>query len=60
MDHPDSPEAVALVLLEKILERDDQTKSNLPAAARMLDLYAVCLRAATGDRVAFDLGTTMH
>jgi hypothetical protein len=52
MDHPDCPEAVALVLLEKILEQDDQTKSNLPPAARLLDLYAECLAATHGDRVA--------
>jgi hypothetical protein len=49
--HPDSPEACALILLEEILEKDDQTKSNLPPAARMLDLFAECLIAVNGDRL---------
>jgi hypothetical protein len=50
----DNPESVAWKLFEKILEQDDQVKSNLPAAARMLDLFAECLRAANGDRMPID------
>jgi hypothetical protein len=41
---------VALSLLEKILEREDRTKTNAPPAAWMMDLYAQCLEAVRGDR----------
>jgi hypothetical protein len=53
------PESVGLALFEKILEQDDQTKTNQPAAARLLDLFSECIRAVNGDRVAPDLGM-MH
>lgn len=45
---PDAPEAVALALMEKILERDDQTRRNEPPAARILALYAECLAVVQG------------
>lgn len=45
---PDSPEAVAPSLLEKILERDDQTNRNEPPATRLIALYAECLAVVTG------------
>ena len=46
-NYPDTPEAVALSLLEKILERGEP-KSKEPAAARMIALYAQCLAAVQG------------
>jgi len=47
--YPDSPEAVALSLLEKILEREgDSAQRNEPPAARMIELYAQCLAAVNG------------
>jgi hypothetical protein len=55
MDYPDSLEAVALSLLEKILERDDQPKTNEPPAARLISLYAQCLEVVRGDRMSPDL-----
>lgn len=46
---PECPESVALALMEKILEREDQTtRRNEPAAARILALYAECLAVAQG------------
>jgi hypothetical protein len=48
--YPDSPEAVALSLLEKILEREDQSRSNEPPAAHTLNRYAQCLQAVRGHR----------
>jgi hypothetical protein len=48
----DTPESIALILLEKILEREDPLqKRNEPPAARLLDLYAECLMATNGDRL---------
>jgi hypothetical protein len=43
-----SPEAVALSLLEKIREREEPTQRNEPPAARMIELYVQCLAAVTG------------
>lgn len=45
-NYPDAPEAVALALLEKILERDE-SKSNVPAAERLIALYVRCLAAVS-------------
>jgi hypothetical protein len=58
MDFPDSPEAVALALLDRILERDKDAQAkvtrgdNRTKTAALLDLYADCLAAATGRRDA--------
>jgi len=57
MDFPDTPEAVALALLDRILERDaPQRGSNKPDERRILDLYSQCLAAVTrpaGERLVF-------
>jgi hypothetical protein len=59
MNHPDSPEAVVLALLDRILDRDDAKRGdNRPTGAALLDLYAECLAATTGRRQAAD--TTLH
>jgi hypothetical protein len=49
--YPESEPAIALWLMERILEREDQTKRNEPVAAHTLDLYAQCLQAVNGDRL---------
>jgi hypothetical protein len=46
-DCPDSPEAVALVLLEKILEREAPQRNDT-SAAQIIELYAQCLAAVHG------------
>ncbi len=49
MDCPETPEAVALALLDRILEREEpQPGANRPREQRLLDLYARCLAAANG------------
>jgi hypothetical protein len=51
--YPETPEATALALLYLIVDQDrslTSRTSNLPVAAYLLDLYAECLRAASGDR----------
>ncbi|HTV90135.1 MAG TPA: hypothetical protein VME41_14065 [Stellaceae bacterium] len=47
MDFPDTPEAVALALLDRILERDAPRGSNKTDERRILDLYSQCLAAVT-------------
>jgi hypothetical protein len=49
---PDSAEAVALELFKIIKESEpkDTHRSNVPEAARLLDLYAQCLAATDGQR----------
>lgn len=51
MDHPETPEAVALCLLLLILERRGaEPGCNQPASTQLLDLYVECLNAAIGFR----------
>ena len=51
MDIPETPEAIALILLFLILsEIKPGCLPNGPPRGRILDLYAECLRAASGDR----------
>ena len=50
---PDSPEGVALLLFDRIVKVDPTIVSHTeiqPAAATMLDLYALCLEATSGER----------
>jgi hypothetical protein len=47
---PDSAEAVALVLLKLIMERETMQATNQSATAYLLDLYALCLSAVRGER----------
>jgi hypothetical protein len=51
-DHPETPEATALALLQLILDTEEKTgrKRNEPTRHQILDLYAECLAAANGDR----------
>jgi hypothetical protein len=60
MDFPDTPEAVALALLDRILEREPEDRhSNKSAEQRVLGLYAQCLATVMTDRSAGS-GVTMH
>lgn len=59
---PETPEGAALVLLHLIIEADRSLTSrtaNQPVAAYILDLYAQCLEAASGDRRRHEEGA-MH
>jgi hypothetical protein len=50
---PETAEGAALALLYLILDQDRSLTSrsgNQPVAAYLLDLYAECLSAASGDR----------
>lgn len=47
--YPDSPEGVALALMDKILA-DEGFRSNQPPAARLLWLYQQCLETVCRDR----------
>jgi len=50
---PDSPEAVALRLLEMVLEREEggeRRRNDRRRAENLLDLYAECLVATNGNR----------
>jgi hypothetical protein len=62
MDRPDAPEAVALELLRLIEAREQKEarRSNIPESTRVLDLYAECLAAVRGDRVAPADRSTLH
>lgn len=44
-DFPETPEAIALVLLFMVLARQCEKSHDPP---RLLDLYAECLRTVTG------------
>jgi hypothetical protein len=51
MSWPETPEAVALLLLTIILQRSGaEPGSNQPPAKQILDLYAECLRTTYGNR----------
>jgi hypothetical protein len=51
VDYPETPEAIALILLCLILaELRPGCLPNGPPSARILDIYAECLRAVLGDR----------
>jgi len=52
MDYPDSPDAVALALFDRICnaeEKEDRRGRNVPTRHDMLALYAECLKAVHGD-----------
>ncbi|HVC52772.1 MAG TPA: hypothetical protein VND87_12180 [Stellaceae bacterium] len=54
-DYPDSPEAVALGLLDRVLERGEpQQRSNRPTERRIIDLYVQCLAAVKHEPGAAD------
>lgn len=51
MDWPETPEGIALILLCLILDAIKPCQlPNTHPTARVLDIYAECLRAAKGDR----------
>lgn len=52
MQFPETPESVALVLLAFILTAMAPTAANTQPSARILDLYAECLAAVSGERPA--------
>ena len=57
-DFPDSPEAVALALLDRVLERGEpQQRSNRPTERRIIELYVQCFAAVRGEPGA---AATMH
>ena len=59
---PDSPEAVALALMDRILEHDESARSrrhNQTTADAMLELFSQCLEAANGKR-ASSAGAMLH
>ena len=49
---PETPEAVAFELMRLIhdAEEKDGRRNNRTSRAELLDLYAICLVAARGDR----------
>ena len=64
MDFPDSPESVALVLMQEIMKREEAAehherpdRRNRRTRDDMLDLFGECLKAARGERNA---SLTMH
>jgi hypothetical protein len=56
MDWPESTDAVALALREAEQEQEPKgaRRRNIPETARLLDLFAECLRAVNGDRCPID------
>jgi hypothetical protein len=53
MDFPETPEAVALALLDRVLDRSEPERgTNKPRWQEILALYAECLAAVDGDRRA--------
>ena len=61
--YPDTPEGVALVLMEKVLDAEDKAanRSNQPPREYLFRLYAECFAVANkGFRAEMEAAATLH